>query len=270
MQRDLSQRIDECREQWRLRHLGPRFASGAVSAALPVELEDGTPAVLKLGDAHRESEHEPDALLAWDGKGAVRLLAVDRERHALLLERCSPGTPLSRLPADKALDVLVALLDRLLVRAGPPFRRLVDEAAWWTESLPRQWEEAGRPFERRLLDAALAALSELAPTQGSPVLLHQDLHADNVLHAEREPWLAIDPKPLAGEREFAVAPIVRGAELGARERDVRHRLARLVSELELDGERVRGWAGAQTLAWAFDGHRALPYNVECARWLLQA
>ena len=84
------------------------------------------------------------------------------------------------------------------------------------------------------------------------MLLHQDLHGDNVLAAEREPWLAIDPKPLVGEREFGVAPIVRSRELGHSRRDVLYRFDRLVSELGLDRERARGWTIGQTIAWAFD------------------
>ena len=71
------------------------------------------------------------------------------------------------------------------------------------------------------------------------MLLHQDLHGDNVLAAEREPWLAIDPKPLAGEREFGIAPIVRSRELGHSRREVLGRLDRLVTELGLDRERAR-------------------------------
>ena len=93
------------------------------------------------------------------------------------------------------------------------------------------------------------------------MLLHQDLHADNVLRAEREPWLVIDPKPLVGEREFGIAALVRGRELGGGVRNARRRLERLTSELDLDRERAWGWAFAQTLAWD---------NVEEARWLLQA
>ena len=225
--------------------------------------------VVKVQLPDRESEHEGDALRAWRGEGAVQLLEQDKERHALLLERCRPGTPLSKLPQDDALDVFVDLLPRLWLPAAAPFRTLADEAAWWAQSLPRHWQEWARPFERRLLDAALDALRELAPTQGEQVLLHQDLHADNVLRAEREPWLVVDPKPLVGEPEFGVAPIVRGAELGAARRDVLHRLDRLARELELDRERVRGWALAQTLAWSFDSEYHATH-VETARWLLQA
>ena len=130
---------------------------------------------------------------------------------------------------------------------------------------------AGRAAVRaQLLDAALRALEELAPTQGEQVLVNQDLHADNVLAAGREPWLAIDPKPLAGEREFGLAPIVRAYELGHSERAVVHRLDRLSAELGLDRERARRWALAQTLAWSFEDDHALPRHVETARWLAHA
>ena len=101
------------------------------------------------------------------------------------------------------------------------------------------------------------------------MLLHQDLHGENVLAAEREPWLAIDPKPLAGEREFAVAPIVRSAELGHSKSDVLGRLDRLTAELGLDRERARGWTIAQTVAWAADGGAHLETHLETARWLLE-
>jgi streptomycin 6-kinase len=224
--------------------------------------------VLKIQKPHRESEHEAAALEVWDGAGAVRLLAHDPEEHALLIERCVPGTPLAEAGAETALDVFVDLLPRLWKRAGPPFRPLADEAAWWVEYLPREWEGSGKQFERRLLDAALEALRELPPTQGEPVLLHQDLHGENVLSAQREPWLAIDPKPLVGEREFGVAPIVRSFELGHSKRDVLYRLDRLTSELGLDRARARGWTIGQTIAWSV-GSEYQPTHVETVRWLLE-
>ena len=235
----------------------------------PVLTAEGEEAVLKVQEPHRESEHEAAALEVWDGDGAVRLLAHDSEEHALLIERCVPGTPLAATGAEVALDVLAELLPRLWKPAGAPFRPLADEAAWWLDSLPANWERFARPFERRLLDAGLDALRELPATQGEQVLLHQDLHGDNVLAAQREPWLAIDPKPLAGEREFGLAPIVRSFELGHSRREVVGRLDRLVSALGLDRERARGWAIAQTLAWSFDSTYHATH-VETARWLLEA
>ncbi len=132
------------------------------------------------------------------------------------------------------------------------------------------FERAGRPFERPLLDAALRSIETLGPSQGEQVLVNQDMHADNVVRAQREPWLLIDPKPLAGEREFGIAAIVRGHELGHSRDAVVHRLDRLTDELHLDRERARGWALAQTIAWAFDGDEVDPTNVEVARWLWEA
>ena len=259
--------VARSREEWDLR-LGEPYASGAGGYTARAELGDGTPAVLKLVYPHRESEHEADALEVWAGGGAVRLLARSDDGFAMVIERCEPGTPLAEQGADTSLDVLIELLPRLSVVAGEPFHTLADEAAWWVSYLPRKWDEVRPPYPRRLLDAALDALETLPPTQGEVVLLHQDLHAENVLAAAREPWLVIDPKPLLGEREFAVAPIVRSFELGHSRKDVLHRFDRLTAELDLDRERARGWAIGQTLAWTFDSHwRA--NHLDTALWLLE-
>jgi streptomycin 6-kinase len=262
--------VEECARGWSLR-VGAPYPNSHVALVLPVDRGDGTPAVLKVQFPDRECEHEAAALRAWQGEGAVHLLDHDAARHALLLERCIPGTHLRELPAEDALSVLVDLLPRLWRPTPEPVGTLAQEAAHWRRSLPRSWERAGHPFERELFDAALEALEMLPGSQGPPVLLHQDLHADNVLRAEREPWLAIDPKPLVGEREFGVAPIVRSFELGHSEAAVLHRLDHLCRAFGLDRERARRWTLAQTLAWSFDGAGAvLPRHVETARWLHRA
>lgn len=250
--------------------VGEPFPDSYESLVLRVTLADGTAAVLKIPFPGRENAHEADALAHWDGNGAVRLLGRHAPSGALLLERCTPGTPLWHLGPEAALDLLVLLLPRLwtAVAAGSAFRSVAEEATWWANGLAATWERAGRPFERRLLDAALDALRTLPASQGEPVLLHQDLHGANVLRAEREPWLVIDPKPLVGEREFGLAPIVRSRELGGRRREMERRLDRLSAELGLDRDRARRWSLAQTVAWAFEGDRPLEGHVETARWLL--
>ena len=239
--------LSECATAWGLTP-GHGYAPGAAGYATRVGLPDGTPAVLKLVYPDRESEQEADALERWDGDGAVRLLARDDARHALLLERCEPGAFLSGSP--HALDVLIGLLPRLW-KDPAGFHTLEEEAAHW--------------LDVGVDDLAAGWIRELAPSQGELVLVHQDLHGDNVLSAEREPWLAIDPKPLAAEREFAVAPIVRSPELGHSRREVVHRLDRLSAELGLDRERARGWTIAQTLAWS-EGNR-IESHLEVVEWL---
>jgi streptomycin 6-kinase len=251
-------------DRWALVPAGPPFEGGHASAAYPVTRRDGAAAVLKIQVPHRESEHEADALELLDGDGAVRLLERDDERHALLLERLVPGTPLTG--RDDALDVILGLLPRHWKPAGDPIHTLADEAAWWASYVEQEWEELGRPCERRLLDAALQSMRELPPTQGEQVLVNQDLHPGNVLAAEREPWLLIDPKPLVGEREFSAAPVVRARELGHSRAQVLGRLDRVTGELGLDRERARGWTIAQSVAWGLGDER----HLEVARWLLEA
>jgi len=257
----------ECAELWRL-ELGEPFAASNASLVVPAG-----DAILKLNPPDEESEHEADALTDWGGNGAVSLLAHDRERRALLVERCYPGTPLLELDDDEAGDVVAGLLPRLWKAPLPQYRSLADVAARWVDDLPRTWERYGRPFERRLLDVALAALRELGPSQGPLVTANEDLHAGNVLRAGREPWLVIDPKPMAAERDFTLVAMVRDRqeEVLAGERPaerLERRLDRLTSALDLDRERLRSWAIAHTLAWGFDPEGFLPEHAQIARLLL--
>ena len=261
--------VEECVELWGLR-LGEPFAYANVSVAVPATTPDGAEAVLKIGFPHWESEHEAAALAHWDGDGAVRLLAHDPERNALLLERCVPGSSLLDEPDEDgfriAASVLLAL-HRRPVAPGHPFTPIAVTAARWAVELPQWWEAAGRPFERGLLDAGVAALTDLPPTQGELVVCHQDFHRGNVLAAQRRPWLAIDPKPVAAEREFDTAALLRDGQ-----GDVRWRLDFLAAELRLDRERMRGWGIAHTLAWGFSESepRVYPSHVETARRLWRA
>jgi streptomycin 6-kinase len=259
--------VAECAERWSLR-LGPPFRYAYASLALPADLPDGTAAVLKIQFPAEDSQHEGHALAHWGGDGAIRLLAHDPERRALLVERCQPGTPLHELPMDQALDAAVDLLPWLWRPAGAPFTPLAEEAAGWLDRMPHSWERTGRPYERRLLDAASSLLVDLSASQGEQVLVNQDLHAGNVLAAERAPWLVIDPKPLTGEREFSVVPLVRGQELGHSPAAVRHRLDRLSSDLGLDVDRVRGWTIGHCLAWSIDDRVVFAHQIEVVRWLL--
>ena len=211
--------VAECAAQWKL-ELEPAFVGGAVAYCAPAG-----DAVLKINFPDHEGEHEADALAHWAGDGAVRLLARDDERRALLVERCRPGTPLWDLPEDEALAVAIELFPRLWkpTPADAPFRLLADEAERW-----------GCPV--------------LGPTQGELVVVHQDLQGSNVLLSERG-WLAIDPKPLLGEREFDLASLIRDRRFAFDASVVRRRLDVLTEALRLDRERARLWAIVHARAW---------------------
>jgi streptomycin 6-kinase len=268
----LPQLAADCAEHWEL-ELGPPLEGGNVSLVL-----QAGDTVLKLNFPEEESEHEADALALWNGDGAVRLLAHDPGRNALLLERCRPGTTLWELTDEREATSIAARLLLRIWRPPPPkhpYRLLATEAARWATALPEQWERLGRPFDRKLVDAATAAASDLSCSQEDLVVVHQDFHGGNVLRAQREPWLVIDPKPLVGERAFDAASLLRDrrdelARDPAPARRIRARLDQLTDELGLDRERMRGWGIAHALAWGVSDQEVEDDMVACAAWLAAA
>jgi streptomycin 6-kinase len=260
----------ECAERWSLSLEDP-FRQGNVSLTLPATRSDGTPVVLKLNFPEPESAHEADALAHWGGEGAVRLLGFDRERNALLVERAIPGNSLWEVEDDEeATRIAAEVLRRLWSRPPPahhPFRLLADEAEGWTAQARLDWDALGRPFEGGLIEAAEAAARELSASQPAVVLCHQDFQGSNVLRAEREPWLAIDPKPIVGEPAFDVASLLRDRRDEIRAGVIRRRLDLLASELQLERDRMRGWGIVHALSWGVGARKVEADMVECARIL---
>jgi streptomycin 6-kinase len=179
---------------------------GRTSLVVPVRTADGERAVLKVTFPHRESETEHLALRRWAGRGAVRLLRADPHRSALLLERLKPRD-LHDLPPDDAVATVARLYRRLHTPALPQPTRLSDELRRWADGLAALPRSA--PVPRRYVEQAASLAADLAGDPGIDArLLHGDLHYANVLAALREPWLAIDPKPLSGDPHWEVAPLL--------------------------------------------------------------
>ncbi|WIX93678.1 aminoglycoside phosphotransferase family protein [Amycolatopsis sp. DG1A-15b] len=211
---------------------------GYVGVVQPARLPDGTPVVLKLGWRHTESADEPLALSTWAGRGAVLLLDSAPDDGVLLLERLDAGRTLDDLPLRSALPLIGGLAQRLAVPAPAAMsRHLRSEAARLTGELPRRWAELGEPFDRRLVADAVAICRELGPSAGE-LLVNEDLHFENVLAGSREPWLVIDPKPLAGDLEWGVIPLFWNRFT---ESTLDERFALIVASHELDAERARAW-----------------------------
>jgi streptomycin 6-kinase len=238
-------------DKWSL-SLGVPFDGNEVSCAwvAPAVRADGAQAVLKLGMPHFEGEHEIQALRFWDGNPTVRLLEADDELNAMLLERCDPGTVLRYLPEPEQDIVIAGLLRRLWrVPAAPhPFRPLVAMTAQWANETiadSARWPDAG------LVQAGLRLFEQLSRPSGADVLLATDLHAGNVLRAQREPWLVIDPKPFVGDPAYdATQHLFNCAERMRADPDatIRH----FADLLEVDHERVRLWMFARSAAESRD------------------
>ncbi|MFE3825774.1 aminoglycoside phosphotransferase family protein [Streptomyces sp. NPDC059092] len=254
--------------RWGLRVNGPSL-TGRCALVLPVEDTAGVPAMLKLQPVDDETAGEPVALRAWGGDGAVRLLRYDRTTGALLLERLRTRDLTAREPRE-ALPVIAGLLARLSATPAPPeLRRLGDIAARMLDDTPALAAALPAGPDRRLLLDCAAAVREVAAEPGDR-LLHWDLHFENVLAADREPWLAIDPKPLAGDPGFELMPALRNR---FDPDDTLWRFDLMTETLALDRERAAAWTLGrvlQNLLWRLrEGDTGPdPVQVSIARALL--
>ena len=256
----IPQLLEECAERWDLT-IGPPFAGLSYNYVAPGATSEGTPVVLKLGFACPEVTCEIEAMRFYRGDGIARLLDADEHIGAQLLERLTPGSEVLALDDDKAATEIAATLMRRLWRALPedhPFPSLEQ----WSMALVNvgaqrsvQW-----PFSRKQLERAMDLRADLLASAPPPVLLHGDLHHHNILSATREPWLAIDPKGVAGDPAFDAARwFSNPMPWLLRQPDARAITARRVDQfsdlLELDTHRVVAWGFANTVlsgCWALE------------------
>lgn len=229
--------------EWQLRVDGPSFY-GNCALVVPVITADGQRAVLKVQFPHLEAETEHLALRTWSGSGAVQLLRADPRRFALLLERLE-SRDLTTIDALDACEIVGQTYKRLHVAAGPQYRPLSGELKRWVEGFRRL--PASAPVPHRYVEQAVS-LSEdfVADPSTDGRLIHTDLHYENMLAAEREPWLVIDPKPLSGDPHFEVAPLIwnRWEEVvaaGDLRFAVRQRFYTAIDAAGLDEDRARDW-----------------------------
>jgi len=253
--------VEELAERWACVPDGGAVLHGGVGLVVPVRRAGGGPAVLKVSFPHPGNVHEPDAFAAWAGRGAVLLHERDDARFAMLLERAHPASlaeqPERRL--EEVLRIAGRLSHRLAVPAPPGLPRLSARADSWEEELRKDSVELGEPLPRRVLDAALATVRELGRSQPE-LVVHGDLHPRNILPAEREPWLAVDPKGVAGDPAYDAGALLKACalplvEAGDLAEAARRAIAVFAEAAGLDRVRVRRWVQFHAVQAAFWGRR---------------
>lgn len=231
-------------DDWELTYDGaPRH--GMAALVVPVRTRGGRPAVLKVNLPHDEAQHEHLGLQAWHGNGAVALLRADPHRWSLLLERLHADEDLRSVGDIEACEIVAGFFERLHIPALPQLRRLSSYVGTWNEQLAALPSDA--PIPKRLVEQTVSLGRAFMGDEATDArMIHGDLHYENVLAADREPWLVIDPKPMAGDPHYEVAPMLwnRWDEVlrsGSVRNAVRRRFHTLVDAAGLDEERARDW-----------------------------
>jgi streptomycin 6-kinase len=259
----LPELLERLEQHWSLT-VDPPFEGLSYNYVAPATRADGTAAVLKVGVPNPELLTEIEALRLYEGRGIARLLDAEPELGALLLERLTPGVPLATLEDDEAATAIAAGVMRQLWRPAPAAHAFPTVERWsrGLERLRASFDGGTGPFPGRLVEQAERLFSDLLGSMAEPVLLHGDLHHYNILSAEREPWLALDPKGVVGEPAYEVGAFLRNPvpqlmEIPDLGKVLARRVDQFAEELELDRARLVGWGMAQAVLsawWTFEDH----------------
>jgi streptomycin 6-kinase len=255
----LPARLEELTEQWGL-DLGEPFEPGGhCSWVAPAVDRHGRDVVLKVAWPHTEALHEAEGLAALGGDGAVQLYELERpgepsaDTTAMLLERCRPGIELRERQEREQHAVVTELLRSVWaveLPAGHPFRPLSVMADEWIQRAETRLKaDPARP------DAGLARdgfdlFRELSRPGPGDVLLLTDLHAGNVLSAQRRPWLVIDPKPYVGDPHYDVLQHLLNCDQSLQTNPIAL-LSEVADLAGLDAGRVRQWLFARCVLERF-------------------
>jgi streptomycin 6-kinase len=242
-----------CEQRWSLT-IGAPFNNLSFNYVAPAVRADGTEVIVKTGLTD-EFPAQPEALKHFDGHGMVQLLEYDAHDAAMLLERLKPGRSLRAAEDDEAaVSIAIGLMRKLwrpLPQSHYPFPTVED----WGKGFARMrtlYAGGTGPFPSALFDKGEKLYAELSASMEKPVLLHGDLHQDNILSGEREPWLAVDPKGVIGEPAYETGSILRNfwpdiLSVSNPKALMARRIDQFAAELGFDRERIHSWALSQAI-----------------------
>lgn len=264
--------LADCARRWQLTILPP-VANLSFHYVAPAVRADGTPVMLKASSPTGEFAAEAEAMRLLGGPGMARLLEADTEHEVMLLERLLPGTTLAQLVPEqdeRATSILVGVMKQIWQPA--PTEHHFPTVERWGKGLARlraRYNGGCGPFPRRLVEEAETMFAELSATAGPPMLLHGDLHHENILRSG-DGWRAIDAKGVVGDPGYETGllfynPMPQLFQVPNLRKLLARRVDQLAAELEMDRARIRGWGLAQCVLSAWwhmeDGHQEVPRDV---------
>lgn len=275
---ELPDLLDEFARRWALALASP-FDPLSYNYVAAASAADGRPVVLKAGVPRPELRSEIEALRVYAGRGSVRLLQADAARGVMLLERIRPGNTLTSLTDDARATEIAAGVMQALWRPLPPDHTFTPVTGWIAAftRLRARHEGGSGPLPTERVALAEQLLDELAAAAGPAVLLHGDLHHENILAGDGGQWLAIDPVGAAGEPVYETGALLRNptprvATWPDLPRIQARRVDQLAEILGFDRQRIAAYGVAQAVlsaCWTLEDHNQIDHGVlACADALL--
>lgn len=244
-------------DHWSLSNITP-VANMTYNYVAKAAQDADQPVVLKIGFDVKVITDEKKALEYFAGNASIKLIDYNGQYNALLLQQAIPGVSLKALyPAniELAMDYYVAAMQKLLSKLllkKHNFRHIRD----WLQALDRI--KSGE-LPQNLLTKAIQLKNTLLASPTKEILLHGDLHHDNILQ-DQDTWLAIDPKGIIGEPEFEIAAFdfIHSAELTDNNQIKQlflSRIATIATKANLDAERIKKWVFVRSMlgaAWVVE------------------
>ena len=230
-------------------------------------LQGSQPIILKLGLDIDELKREAAALMAFEGFGVVQVLI---ENNGLFLQmRASPGVSLKSYFSkndDEAISITASVIKRLH-KAPIPRAHGFPYIKDWLAAL-----DNGLKIPVQTLQKARELRDQLLKPAGPDVLLHGDLHHDNILQ-NGDDWVVIDPKGVIGEPAYEVAAFIRNPIPELLNHDdsqkiIRNRITGFAELLELPPERILDWCFVQAVlvwVWALEDGCETSYFEQLTR-----
>ncbi|NOU71024.1 hypothetical protein GC098_06190 [Paenibacillus sp. LMG 31458] len=264
--RDFDMLIYDCEKRWQMKMMPPFDLS--FNFVAPAVRKDGTEVVVKLVIPGDEFVSEVDALTLFNGNGIVKIIDVDIAKGILILERLIPGQTLASLENEEEAAHIASQVMKKLWIPAPSNLSSIPTTRYMEEKLiniyKRNTEGLG-PITKEILQEAVDTYRSMNAMPDKPFLLHGDLHHYNILMAAREPWLAIDPKGLIGDREYDVIQyLLNKLPNGDSTHVIEKRIDIFVKELNLDKKRILSWGFAHSVlatCWTVqeDGRYSEPF-----------
>lgn len=233
----------------------------------PAVKQNGEEVVVKMGLPHHKDLKAESAALMKLGQsgGMVKLISEHIDQGILILEKLNPGTSLSEMKCDKtAVSIAASIMRKIWVPFSnqSTFPHLSD----WMNGLKNSEQHV---ISERVLQKAKLLFERLVNTISQPILLHGDLHQDNILKSENG-WMAIDPKGVIGEAEYEVTSFCKNYLFDKNNPlDVlEKRIDFFEKELSLNRERMINWGFCQSVlsaCWCLeDGDAGWKINLQLA------